>query len=914
MRPTSRAAPAPVDGAAWLADWEMPFEGPFTLLAKFAWANAADASALCHTVFGRKLLNSNNVSRHGRSLLDMSWVGIADGLGIPYLRDIAIEGALVSRAGRWTPYIAADNALRFCRSCLMHGYQSAIFQLDGMERCPIHQEPLVTACPNCRSGSLRYAITEPGFTAPFHCSNCMAPLAGSFDVEKWSDAAFRHAAYTHLTPIAKWIQGLAGTTLKWPGWPDWHFPLRWHCSEEERRRAAFDVLLQVFPPPSEVTALRPGRHAPRVYLGALEQMPVPTMYRSRKMPRQDVSVDHVRLYKAIRRYVRRCLHGCARVSIRPLPQVVEIFHGDGAIQLDTKACPRAQAFALWRTHFEAVQHDPHVLTLRPPVLQWPEGASIDAAAWAGYLLASFHAAVAAFDDWNEQARLLPDAGLYGLDRSKARELHSKFAPLLSPAILSSFPAVTTLTFTDKYGQLRILVAGPPSTVSISDKANQGLWCSCTGWGTVCVCNMHASPTNLISVGIANAEQRQPDSVNLTYFVPMDQLRLPASLDGSLFKAERDKRLSFIDANNDLEAISLWLEECQNPRTRKAYRQQIEKVLLWCVAQRGIALSQMTTVDVNAFDDFLADPTPRDIWLPSQTQGAPRRWSPFSKAPSARTQEHTFTVLSSLLQSWSSQAFILGNPCLKSRRGLKAERERMAGVPPPAKREAQVTMNEWGYLVHAAGSPLENTTACVLLNLAYLGALKATEIGEIQLKNVRRMPSNRSGHDIWSIVIPSRKAQRQEVFLMASLATLLGLLFPAAPNDYDAFVANQPDTYLIDLLSPAPCARRTDPLAPPNGQALLSWVRPVFRKAAEFASRAGDTAAAQRLEVATLSWLSDALEKHLDQKGKLGCECWNALGACKLCPAVMISYLPERRGQRAEEIDQALSELAAALSE
>jgi hypothetical protein len=741
----------------------------------------------------------------------------------------------------------------------------------------------------------------------------MAPLAGSFDVGIWSDAAFRHAAYTHLMPIAQWLQRLAGTTLKWPGWPDWHFPLRWHCSEEERRLAALDVLLHAYPPP-EATALRPRRHAPPSYLGTLEQLPLPSMYRSNKMPSQDTSVDHVRLYKAIRRYVRRRLHGCARVSIRPLPQIIEMFRGDGAMQLDAKACPRAQAFALWRTHFEAVQHDPRVLTLRPPALQWPEGASIDAAAWVGYLLASFHAAVAAFDDWHAQARLLPDAGLYGIDRSRARELHTKFAPLLSPAILSSFPAVTTLTFTDKNGQPRILVAGPPGIAPTPGKANQGLWCDCAGWGAVCVRNAHAPPTGLISGCIANVEQRRPDSVNLTYFVPMDQLRLPASLDGSLFRDERDKRHSFIDANNDLEAISQWLEECQNPNTRKAYKQQIEKVLLWCVAQRGIALSQMTTADVNAFDDFLADPTPRNIWLPSQTQGTPHRWSPFSKAPSARTQEHTFTVLSSLFQSWSSQAFILGNPCLKSRRGIKAARERVAGVPPPAKREAQITMKEWGYLVHAAGSPLENTTACILLNLAYLGTLKATEIGATQLKNVHRMPSTRSGHDIWSIVVPNRKVQRQEVFLMASLATLLGLLFPAAPSAYDAFVANQPDTYLIDLLIPAPCTRRADPSAPPTAQSLSSWLKPVFRKAAEFASRTGDTVAAQRLEVATLSWISDALEKHLEQKGKLGCDCWNALGACKLCPAVMISYLPDRRGQRAEEIDRALCELTAALSE
>lgn len=98
----SAASPAaPIEGVAWLSDWELPFEGGFTLLSKFTWANGLDASQLCSTIFGRKLLNLDNVGRHGRSVLDISWAA-GDNVGIPYLRDKAVQGALVSRAGRWT--------------------------------------------------------------------------------------------------------------------------------------------------------------------------------------------------------------------------------------------------------------------------------------------------------------------------------------------------------------------------------------------------------------------------------------------------------------------------------------------------------------------------------------------------------------------------------------------------------------------------------------------------------------------------------------------------------------------------------------------------------------------------------------------------------------------------------------------
>ncbi|MFZ6659046.1 hypothetical protein [Undibacterium sp. TJN19] len=463
---------------------------------------------------------------------------------------------------------------------------------------------------------------------------------------------------------------------------------------------------------------------------------------------------------------------------------------------------------------------------------------------------------------------------------------------------------------DKYGEPRILLVGRSHSGSTSGIHDQSRWCNCAG----SVCNEHGPAGGLFPGYIANAVQRSPDFVNLAYFVPMDQLQLPASLDGSLFKPERDKRHCSLKANNDLEAISLWLDECQKPKTRRVYAQLIEKVLLWCVAQRGISLSQISVEDLNALYDFLADPVPHDIWLPLQNHRATSRWSPFSKAPSARTQEVILTALSSLLQSWANQAYIWENPCSKSRGPSKTARVGVVDAPLRGTREALVTVGEWAYLTHAAGSPIENATVCALINLAYFGALKVAEIAAIQLKNVRRIPSTKPGRDIWSIIVPSRKAQREEVFLTAELVTIFCLFFPVAPNDFHSFIASQPDTYLVDFLNQAPCAGHADVSEPPSVQSLSSSLKPVFRKAAQLAERCGDTATANRLEIATLSWLADALEKHLKQKGKLGSHCWCALGACKLCPATLVRYLPDRRSQSPEAIEHALYKLAAALND
>lgn len=910
MRRAPAPRAAPVDGMAWLTEWELPFEGGYTLMSKCAWANGALAGELCSTVFGRKLLNSDNVGFHGRSLLDMRWVGADEGGGIPYLRNRAVEAALACKAGRWTPYIAADRAFRYCRVCLAHGYQSSLYQIDGLESCPIHREPLQTGCANCGAAGQRYAITDSGFDTPFHCAICLAPLAGSFDSTTWGDAVFRQEVDTCLAPIALWLKQLAVTTLKWNDWDDWHFPSRWHYSEEERRIATFDVLLNVIPPPPQVKALRRCRQAPQVYQGIWRLPHAHTIFYD-PVHAAKAAGDRVHLYKAIRRYVSRRLGGCARVGIPHLPKVITVSYTDGTMQLSTTNCPRAQALALWRFHFEAAELDPHVLVLRPYVLGWPAGANIDAAAWASYLLASFYAAVAAFDAWRTKALLLSDADLLGKDRERARALYTEFAPLLSPSISPSFPAVTTLTFTDKYRRPKILIVGPPDIAAVAPaQSAAGLWCKCKSkWGTRCVCTTSALAHDEIPHCPVYIDEFALNKVNLAYVVPMNQLRLPPNLSGSMFKTDREGRNCVMPAENDLQAISLWLGQFDRQATRSAYAKQIEKALLWCVAQRGIALSGMTYWDVISFTEFLTDPIPSNVWLPSDTDGVRGRWSPFHKAPTASEQNRTFQALSLLFTYWAGERYIRDNPCVQFKWDVKTLHGRWSKLHPKVKRNAQLTMIEWGYLTDAVGSPLEDINVSLLLDLAYFAALKPSEIGAIQLKDVRRIPSPRPGIDIWSIFVPTRIEQRREVFLIPPLTAVLSCILPASPDGFHAFVGATPDVYLVDLLATASFTRRADKAVPPAGQALSSSLKPVFRKAAQLALRAGDAFAAERLGQATLFWITNGMETHLAQKKESGCDCWNVLGVCKLCPDSLLDCLPDRREQSVAELFDAINEFS-----
>lgn len=452
---------SPVPNAAWITDWEMPFEGGFTLLSKFGWANAATAGQICSSVFGKKMMDANNVRCHGRSMLDTGWASVGDP-GIPYLRDRVVQGALVSRAGRWTRLIATDSALRFCPACLAQGFQSAFYQIDGFRTCPIHDQPLRSACLQCGCPSVRYAVAKEGFSAAFHCPTCMAPLAGTFDPETWIDEALRLSAFRHLAPIASWLMRLSSTHVNWAHWDAWYFPPHRNFSEHMRRSATLQVLANIVPPPPEVKALLQRRLTPQHNVGGMEKRSESSsLHRDVLTPEMEKA--RVAIYKAVRRYVLRRLRGCEKLALRNLADDITVLHGSWTTCLSVSGCPALQAFLLWRFHFEVGQSDKHKLMLRPSVLQWPSDGTIDASAWAAYCLESFHNATEVFDSWRSQAALLLDADPQGKDKDHARALHAKFAPSLSPSILTTFPAISNLNYTDDGGSEHILIIGPVAT-------------------------------------------------------------------------------------------------------------------------------------------------------------------------------------------------------------------------------------------------------------------------------------------------------------------------------------------------------------------------------------------------------------------------------------------------------------------
>lgn len=150
--------------------------------------------------------------------------------------------------------------------------------------------------------------------------------------------------------------------------------------------------------------------------------------------------------------------------------------------------------------------------------------------------------------------------------------------------------------------------------------------------------------------------------------PFEKFIVPPALDGSGRAEAGACRLA---AANDHEAVQAWLAargtsggDVALSATQRAYRKEAERLLLWCVLERGLAMSALGPDDVHAYRAFLSAPPAR--WCGPRHQ---QRWSPLWRplegplAPAA--QRHAMTVLRCLYAFWVRQGYVRANPFVEA---------------------------------------------------------------------------------------------------------------------------------------------------------------------------------------------------------------------------------------------------------
>jgi site-specific recombinase XerD len=144
-------------------------------------------------------------------------------------------------------------------------------------------------------------------------------------------------------------------------------------------------------------------------------------------------------------------------------------------------------------------------------------------------------------------------------------------------------------------------------------------------------------------------------------VPWESLSLPHEVDGSAGTFRAPAATCMLDASNDYDAIYAWLSLHESPATRRTYRKEAERLILWAIVERSRALSSLTTEDALAYRAFLRRPTPHARWVgPLRPRSSPD-WRPFAGALSARSTAHALSILNALFRWLIDQRYVLANP-------------------------------------------------------------------------------------------------------------------------------------------------------------------------------------------------------------------------------------------------------------
>lgn len=147
----------------------------------------------------------------------------------------------------------------------------------------------------------------------------------------------------------------------------------------------------------------------------------------------------------------------------------------------------------------------------------------------------------------------------------------------------------------------------------------------------------------------------------TDVVPWEKIVVSHEVDGTMGLHRAPRASCVLRANNDYEAVQAWLSLHEAPATQRAYRKEAERLILWAIVERGLALSSLATEDAVAYRAFLRQPTPRARWVGPASPRSSSEWRPFAGGLSPRSRAYALSVLSSMFRWLIEQRYVLANP-------------------------------------------------------------------------------------------------------------------------------------------------------------------------------------------------------------------------------------------------------------
>ncbi|WP_198321082.1 tyrosine-type recombinase/integrase [Azohydromonas aeria] len=402
-------------------------------------------------------------------------------------------------------------------------------------------------------------------------------------------------------------------------------------------------------------------------------------------------------------------------------------------------------------------------------------------------------------------------------------------------------------------------------------------------------------------------------------VPLEQLAVPPRLAGDaqapgLFATRMPNHLG---ATDDRQAIDAWLQQYRDkPATLRAYRKEVERFYLWCLLERGKALSSVDSRDAQAYRDFIRQPPPHWCAAAVVSRDEPA-WRPFRGPLGAASQRQALVVLQALFDGLRDANYLVGNP-------LRAVNKKAALAGARIDAERSFTDAEWAFIRAQldreeaaarlrAGVPAgaEQRRLRLVLELLAGTGLRLAEIGAAtlaSLRNVRLDGADGAAGTATLLVVDGKGGKRREVPLAGDLADLIALHHADA-----AAVGSLPDAApLVCTLAEAPPRWTAGPdggvaLQRPAASGRALGASGLYRSLKRFFQRiarqahAVDGLDAQRLRAASTHWLRHTFARQ-GAAAQVPVEVLQqALGHASLATTTI--YLGTERARMVRELDK-----------
>lgn len=311
----------------WCPQWNSVGEGPYTIVAKMLNANNLKPRYL-RSAFRWKV-------RIGISLLDPR-LNESEIEPVATFGRILRQASLAARIPHLYKELADDRHLRFCAKCMSTGFQAAIAQLPGVDRCPIHGEMHRNSCIRCGCKTPPYFLEDSVFVPGFSCRACGAPYGGDVLMDRRLDAWASPKDLYRLDPIHRWLKRMDDSKeIHWINVSEWTVTRGSPKGAEDRKRRTVFAALN-----SEFLT----KHSPKSKLKNKPSILGPYQITSNKMP-QELTPDE---YEGV-------------LSRLVMPPELQQYRSHlltpsfgVAVPIDPIVPPELHAHLIWRAQFERV--------------------------------------------------------------------------------------------------------------------------------------------------------------------------------------------------------------------------------------------------------------------------------------------------------------------------------------------------------------------------------------------------------------------------------------------------------------------------------------------------------------------------------------------------------------------------------